>query len=88
MTLFQELIESGLGEPFGKASLANTDFRLGRFISMRDRSFYTGEGWCHYPSKAWPDEALERGLPRPLAKRGKNWGRQEEVIIDNSMLLQ
>ena len=23
----------------------------------------------------WPDEALEGGLPRPLPKTGKNWGR-------------
>jgi hypothetical protein len=58
-----------LGEPFGKASLANTAFGLGRLISMRDSSFWTGEdGYC-YPSKAWPDEALERGLRRPLVKR-------------------
>ena len=28
------------GEPFGKASLANTIFRSGRFISMRDGSFW------------------------------------------------
>jgi hypothetical protein len=24
---------------------------------------------------AWPDEALERGLSRAMAKRRKNWGR-------------
>ena len=35
---FRVLKEPGLGEPFGKASLANTAFGLGRFISMRDRS--------------------------------------------------
>ena len=69
--LFRGLKESGLGEPFGKASLANTVFGLGRFISMRGRSSWTGEVWYRYPSEAWPDEALERGLPRPLAKRGK-----------------
>ena len=33
------------------------------------------EGWLGYPSEAWPDEALERGLPRPLRVRGENWGR-------------
>jgi hypothetical protein len=33
---------SGLGKPFGKASLANTALRLGRFISMRDRSSWIG----------------------------------------------
>jgi len=70
----QGLRESGLGEPFGKASLANTAFGLGRFISRRGRSSWTGEVWYRYPSEAWPDEALERGLPRPLAKRGKTGG--------------
>jgi hypothetical protein len=69
------LKKSGLGEPFGKASLANTAFELGRFISMRDRSSWTEEGWYRYSSEAWPDEALERGLPGPLVKRGKKWGR-------------
>jgi hypothetical protein len=73
--LFRVLKKSGLGEPFGKASLANTAFELGRFISMRDRSSWTEEGWYRYSSEAWPDEALERGLPRPLVKRGKKWGR-------------
>jgi hypothetical protein len=29
----------------------------------------------HRQAEAWPDEALERGLARPFAKRGKNWGR-------------
>ena len=43
--LFRGLNESGLGEPFGKASLANTGFGLGRFISMRGRSSWTGEVW-------------------------------------------
>ena len=33
---------SGLGEPFGKASLANTASGLGRFISMRDMGLWTG----------------------------------------------
>jgi len=66
------LKKSGPGEPFGKASLANTAFGLGRLIPMRDRSSWTLEGWYRYPSEAWPDEALERGLPRPFAKRRKN----------------
>ncbi len=72
--LFRVLKKSGLGESFGKASLANTAFGLGRFISMRDRSSWTEEGWYRYASETWPDEASERGLPRPLARRGKNWG--------------
>jgi len=45
LRLFKGLKESGLGEPFEKASLANTTFGLGRFISMRDMSLWTGEGW-------------------------------------------
>jgi hypothetical protein len=49
--------KSGLGEPFGKASLAKTAFGLGRFISMRDRSSWTGECGYRYPSEVWPDEA-------------------------------
>jgi hypothetical protein len=65
------LKKSGLGELFVKASLANTAFGFGKFISMRDRSSWTEEGWYRYTSEAWPDEALERCLPRPLAKRGK-----------------
>jgi hypothetical protein len=68
------LKRSGLGEPFGKASLANTALGLGRFISMGSRSCWPGEGWYRYPSEVLPDEGLERGLPRPLAQRGKNWG--------------
>jgi len=59
------LVEFGLGEPFGETSLAKTVFGLGRLISMGDPSFWTGEGVVRYPSGAWPDEALERGLPRP-----------------------
>jgi len=89
------LKKSGLGEPFGKASLANTVFGLGRFITMRERRSWTGEGWYRYPSEAWPDEAMERGLPRPLAKRGKKWGRtsSESTLIfisffDNSPNIQ
>ncbi len=69
----------GLGEPFGKASLANTAFRLGRLIPMRDRSSRTLEGWYRYPSEAWPDEALERGLPGPLRREGKTGGGQGKM---------
>jgi hypothetical protein len=39
---FKVFKEPGLGEPFGKASLANTAFGLGRYISMRDRSCWIG----------------------------------------------
>lgn len=42
LELLRVLEKSGLGEPFGKASLANTVFRLGRFISMGNWS--TGLG--------------------------------------------
>jgi len=73
--LFRALKKFSLGEPFGKASLANTALGVGRFISMRGRSSWTGKDWYRYPSNAWPDEALERGLPRPLAMRRKKRGR-------------
>ena len=73
--LFKVLKKAGLGEPFGKASLANAAFGLGKYISMRDRSSWAGEGEVRYPSEVWPDEVWERGLPRPLAKRGEDWGR-------------
>jgi hypothetical protein len=71
------LREFGLGEPFGKASLANTAFGLSRFVPIRDRSPWGLEGWLRHPSEAWPYEALERGLPSPLAKRRKNWGEDD-----------
>jgi hypothetical protein len=73
--------KSGLGEPFGKASLADTADKLGRFISKGDGSCWPGEGWSCYPSEAWPDEALERGLPRSLAERGKNWGWANIIYV-------
>jgi hypothetical protein len=46
---------------------------------MRDGSFWTGESGFGYSSGAWPDGALERGLPRPLAKKRENWGPMEAV---------
>ena len=63
--LLRVLKKSSLGKPFGKASLDNTAYRLGRFISMRDRSSCPGEGWYRYPSEVWPDEALKRVFPGP-----------------------
>jgi len=65
----------GLGEPFGKASLANTAYGSSRSVSMGGRDFRVEESWVSLPSKAWPDEALERGLPRPFAERSNNWRR-------------
>jgi len=80
------LKSSGLGEPFGKASLANTSFGLGRFDSMRPRSCWILESLLGYPSEAWPDEALERGLSRPMAKRRKNWERAIcQSILDTNI---
>ena len=32
-----------------------------------------------HSSKAWPDEALERGLPTSFAKKKENWGRGREL---------
>jgi hypothetical protein len=41
---------------------------------MRGVSSWILEGLSGYPSEAWPDEALERGLSRPMAKKRKNLG--------------
>jgi len=41
---------------------------------MTGRNLRAVEDWLPPPSEAWPDEALERGLPRPFAKRRENWG--------------
>jgi len=68
------LKESGLGGPFGKASSANTAFGLSRFVPMTGRGLWILEGWSPHPSEAWPCEALEKGLPRPLVKRMRNPG--------------
>jgi hypothetical protein len=65
----------GLGEPFGKASSANTSFVSSRFVPITNRNPWVVEGWLRHSSEAWPYEALKRGLPRPFAKRRKNWGR-------------
>jgi len=45
---------------------------------MTGRNFRAVEGWLPLPSEAWADEALERGLLRPFAKRRKNWGRASQ----------
>ena len=77
--LFRALRNFGLGEPFGKASLTNTVLGLGRFVSMRDSSSWFLEGELGYPSEAWPDEALKKGLLRPMAKRRKNCESASDV---------
>jgi hypothetical protein len=69
------LEQIGLGESFGKASSANTAFGSSRFIPMADRNSCFIQGWLCHPSEAWPYEALEKDLPRPLVKKRKNWGR-------------
>jgi len=74
----------GLGEPFGKASSANTALGLGRFVPMRERSPWILEGWLRHPSEAWPYEVLEKGLPKPLPKRMKNWGVGKKAQLDPS----
>jgi len=73
------LEERGLGEPFGKASLANTAFVSGRFVPITNRRPWGVEGWLHYSSEDWPYEALKRGLPRPFAKRRKKLGRANSL---------
>jgi len=75
---------AGLGEPFGKASSANTAFVSNRLVRITSRDPWRVERWLRYPSEAWPYEALKRGLPRPFAKRRKNWGRARRFPpIDN-----
>jgi hypothetical protein len=54
---------------------------------MGNPNSWTGEGWYCYPSEAWPDKALERGLPRPLAKRGKKWERTRENLDDQKVFV-
>jgi len=68
------LKESGLGESFGKVSLANTAFRLGRFVPMRDRSSWMLKGWLSYSSEAWPDEALKGGVAQVVGKEKEKLG--------------
>ena len=70
--LFRVLKKSGLSEPFGKASLANTAFGLGRFISKRDRSSWTGEEWYRYPSEACLMKPWRGVCPGP-------WRREEKL---------
>ncbi len=72
--------KSGLGEPFGKASLANTATGSSRSVSMTVRGLRAEEEWLPLTFKAWPDEALERGLPRPFAKRRGNWRRATLIL--------
>ena len=67
---------SELGEPFVKASLANTVSGSSRLVPMIGRDLRGVEGWLPIPYEAWPDEGLERGLPRLFAKEKKNWGGQ------------
>jgi hypothetical protein len=41
------------------------------------------KGSLGYSSGAWPDEALERGSPRPMAKRKKNGGRKSNKTVED-----
>jgi len=71
---FRTSEQPGLGESLGEASSANTAFGLSKLLPMTNRNHLGVEGWLPRPSGAWPYEALKRGLPRPSAKRRKNWG--------------
>jgi hypothetical protein len=56
---------------------------------MRDISYWSGEDWYGYPSEAWPDEGLERGLPRPSVKIGKNLEVSKfDTLIDFELFYQ
>jgi hypothetical protein len=78
--LFGMLEEPGLGEPFGKASSANTTFVSSRFVPITSRRPWVVERWLRHSSEAWPYEALKRGLPRPFAKRKKLGGKVQTGI--------
>jgi hypothetical protein len=65
--------KSGLGESLGKASLANTSFGSSRLFPSHGGP-PSREELAPHSSKAWPDEALERGLPRPFAKKNEKLG--------------
>jgi hypothetical protein len=52
---------------------------------MKGRGLRAVEDWSPLAFEAWPDEALKRGLPRPLAKKGKNRGG--EVFGGNVFVL-
>ena len=72
---------SGLGEPFGKASLANTASGLGRFISMRDMGLWTGGACSVIPLKSGlmkPGRGVCPGLWR---RKGKTGGGQERPSL-------
>ena len=75
------LEEGGLGEPFGKASSANTVFVSTRFVPMTDKRPWREGRWLGHSSEAWPYEAVERGLPRPFAKRRKKLGVGKEKLV-------
>jgi len=73
---FQSLKMEGddLGEALGKASSANTVFGLSRCFPITGRCLDGCRRLVPLPSKAWPHEALERGLSRAPGKRRENWG--------------
>jgi hypothetical protein len=64
----------GLGEPFGKASLANTSSGLST-LSPGKQEFLPCRTPISQSIEAWPCEALERGLDRPPKKTKKKLGR-------------
>ena len=75
--LFGRLEERGLGEPVGKASSANAASVSSGFVPITNRRPWRVERWLGHSSEVWPDEALEKGLPRPFAKRRKDWRGQD-----------
>jgi len=47
------------------------------------------EGWLPIPYEAWPDEGLERGLPRPFAKKKEKLGEGKfDALIDFKLFCQ
>ena len=53
---------------------------------MRDGSPWTGESGFRNPSDAWPDEVLERGLPRPLGEGRKKLGGTQDNLCYKTIM--
>jgi len=64
----------GLGEPLGEASSANTAFGWSRWVPMTSRNSQAAQGGYPPPSEAWPYEALEKRLPRPIGEKKEKLG--------------
>ena len=79
--------KSGLGESLGKTSLANTSFGSRRLFPSHGGP-PSREELVPHSSKTWPDEALEKGLPRPFAKKKEKLGEGKVTSVMASIGLR